>query len=145
MQSYLIPQVTGLPPKKNEAKSMWNDAKRIEHVIRLRQAARSIFETIKPLTSDLAVVVTLRIDHKCYNRGDLDNYIGGICDALMATRCSDAQLCKTWNRAELVDIHPRFAIAYQDDRQIKSLHVVIEQVDSDSWYSIELRPWPLVP
>jgi hypothetical protein len=140
MKPYLIQHVDGLPPKKNEAKSMWNDVKRLAPVIRLRRAARQVFENNGPLTDELALALTLRINRKCYNRGDLDNYIGGICDALMATRCTDAQLCGEWNRAELVDIHPRFPIAYQDDRQISSISVVIEQIDDDSSYSVELRP-----
>jgi hypothetical protein len=138
MTEYVISRICGLPPKKNEAKSMWNNPREIDKLINLRKCAKETFAHVQPLGNQIRMSVQLNLSANSRIRGDLANYVGGICDALMAARCRDNQLHSQWCKPELIDIHPSIPVAYIDDSQITAIDVVLAAGDDQPWYSIKL-------
>ena len=105
-----------LPPKKDGANSMWSDATQEPRLIEFRKEAVAAFGkkgSQEPFTKNIQLTLRLDVGDGFLrkrsadpgNFGDLDNFIGGVCDGLMSPRSNKE------------DFHPSF-YAIKDDSQV---------------------------
>lgn len=128
------------PPKKDGAQSMWGKPTEARRLERLRLAAKEAIQNNQPLRQNIKL--SLKIHLGIINdqfAGDLDNYITGICDGLMAANPM-SKLVERWSNPDLTDIHPSKTIAIVDDSQVVCIHAekIIGEVQQ-SWYEIILE------
>jgi len=111
-------RIEGLPPKKDGANSMWNKSLEVERLIALRRTMRGVFASSNPLVRDIALTVRIHVNpvvaESC---GDLDNFVTGICDGMMAAH-PQATLSSLWQEAEYSDFHPTRAVGFHSDNAI---------------------------
>ncbi len=125
------------PPKKDGAKSMWDKPLEATRLVKLRRA------TLNALAGRQAFRRNIRVELEVYvgrtnsrSVGDLDNFVTGICDGLMAAH-PRAALDATWAADSMQDIHPRYAIAISDDSEVVSIFAKKLTGKSDKlWYRI---------
>ncbi len=131
-------RVTGdLPPKKDGANSMWGNPLEAERLVKLRKA------TLNALAGKQAFRRNIRLELEVYvgrtnsrSVGDLDNFVTGICDGLMAAHPL-AALDAMWTVDSMQDIHPRHTIAILDDSEVVSISAKKLTGKSDKlWYRI---------
>ncbi len=81
-----ILEIDGLPPKKDGANSMWNKDKgeinEVNKLIKLRNEALSKLKG-KVIESNLKLTLKVYLKKNNKTKGDLDNFLTGICDGLM--------------------------------------------------------------
>ena len=110
-----------LPPKKDGARSMWGKPTEARRLIALRQAALGALGGQPPLEDNIQLTLRVHVGPINDQRaGDLDNYVTGVCDGLMAAdsrSAIDAQL----ESPELGEIHPSRCIAIRDDSAVVSI------------------------
>lgn len=79
----------GIPQKKSTSKSMWSQPTQAELVHKLREKAyqtRAKVGLSEAFSSDVSINIRLFIrEEEFYSIGDLDNFIGGICDPSSCT------------------------------------------------------------
>lgn len=136
---FLAARIEGLPPKKDGANSMWNKPLEVERLIALRTIMRGILGGTSPLLRDIKLTARIHVNpivaESC---GDLDNFVTGICDGLMAAH-PRAKLSSLWQEAEYSDIHPTIVIGLKNDGAIFTISAS-KICDSESpWYEIELE------
>ncbi len=125
------------PPKKDGAKSMWDKPLEATRLVKLRRA------TLNALAGRQAFRRNIRIELGVYvgrtnsrSVGDLDNFVTGICDGLMAAHPL-AALDAMWAADSMQDIHPRYVIAISDDSEVVSISAKKLTGKSDKlWYRI---------
>ena len=134
-------KVTGdLPPKKDGALSMWSkplDSRRLE---KLRTAAARAFKGKPPLTKNIRLNLIVNVGMtNDQSTGDLDNFVTGVCDGLMAAN-PRTKLNELWNQPSLADIHPSKAVGIIDDAQVVLIkaHKLVGK-DSQLWYEVSLE------
>ena len=139
-------EVRGLPPRKGAVSSMWNKkASRAQKhkLIALRKAALAAIEAHgdKPFLGE-RIRLTLYVHIECReegeNPGDLDNFVTGVCDGLVAakegTRPDDCFFHKR------DDAHnPWKPIAFGDDHQIEEICAKKVVAEGEDWYRVELE------
>lgn len=127
--------VNQLPPKKDGANSMWCKGSEQTRLRALRSAA---FEAMRgqPLISSLATL-TIRI-FADIRKGDLDNFITGICDGLMAAHPLTPIDPATWQ--DIPDeIRPGHPICYIDDAVIQKIFAErLTPMNNREYYVVEL-------
>lgn len=139
--------VPGLPPKKDGANSMWGKAVEMRRLVALRTAAWAVVNG-PPLRRDIRLSVTVHVG-KTNTRatGDLDTFITGICDGLMAAERSfltwlrehpDAGIAQAWN-AEPDPLRPDRAVAIEDDCQVVAITAGKVTGDAEAWYEVTLE------
>jgi hypothetical protein len=112
--------VKGLPPKKDGANSMWGKDLEADRLIKLRIAAAMAFGDDPPLRDSINLEVSVNIPQNGRTIGDLDNFITGICDGLMA--CDQrSKLSPLFNNPEYGDVHPTKALGMVDNNEIISI------------------------
>lgn len=103
--------VYSVPPKKDGANSMWHKGSEHDHLKALRLAAYQAMMD-QPLIESGAVL-TIHV-YTPVRTGDLDNFITGICDGLMAAHPNTPIDPQVW-----IDLppgaRPDQAIVYRDD------------------------------
>lgn len=129
--------VQGAPPKKDGANSMWNKTSERSRLIALRHAARECLGSSPPLQSQIQLDVEIHCPRNEIERvGDLDNFITGICDGLMAAARA-TPIAEDWSAPELEPIHPSLPIAFLDDRNILQINARKVPSDADErWYRV---------
>ena len=141
-----------LPPKKHGEESMWGHSTEVPRLIALRKAARRGFGQQEPFAREIRVRLTLCVyvgsghEEKSGKQGsgDLDNFITGVCDGLMAAH-ENLLTAKSWHEDfDTADpaIHPRVSIAYEDDSQIREIcakKVVDPTLGDSCWYKVKLE------
>ncbi|MEO6196715.1 MAG: hypothetical protein ABIP58_01260 [Dehalococcoidia bacterium] len=107
-------RVEGLPPKKDGAKSMWGKPLEAHRIRALRLTVAEKLAGAPPFARNI------EIDLECHvgprndrNTGDLDNFLTGICDGLMA---ADARATIAPIFEEAID--PGIAVGIVDDAQV---------------------------
>lgn len=132
--------VKDLPPKKDGSQSMWGKPIEVERLIALRKAAFQALEEHQPLNSNIKLTLNIHIG-PVNNRsiGDLDTFIAGVCDGLMAA-ASNSKLDPIWIRPELQHIHPKETIAIVDDSHVIDIHAkkIIGNTEPP-WYQVILE------
>ena len=133
-------RVTGdLPPKKDGANSMWGKPLEAERLVKLRKA------TLNALAGKQAFRRNIRLELEVYvgrtnsrSVGDLDNFVTGICDGLMAAHPL-AALDAMWTVDSMQDIHPRHTIAILDDSEVVSISAKkLTGKSEELWYRVTL-------
>ena len=131
-----------LPPKKDGATSMWNKPIEARRLLLLRRAALESLNGATPFEGDIHltmhVYVGIRNDRSA---GDLDNYITGVCDGLMAAN-PRASIHESLLAPDCKDIHPSRTIAILDDSQVVSIEAKkLVGSDPSPWYKVSLTGW----
>lgn len=127
--------VAGLPPKKNGANSMWRKSGEQPRLIALRKAAAEAMGMQAPSTSRLHLKISIYANSRV---GDLDNFITGICDGLMAAHERtdiDKAIWETVTEAA----RPNHPIAFLDDQYVTKIEAERFRLDSTTpYYQVEL-------
>lgn len=127
--------VLGLPPKKDGANSMWRKSTERERLKRLRSAAVESMQGRQLLTKPIHLIVRLYAEP---HDGDLDNFITGICDGLMAVQQRTPIAMQEWDdiAPAAAPIHP---IVYRDDKLIARITAErMPPIDGTKRYEIEI-------
>ena len=126
-----------LPPKKDGANSMWGKPSERERLIKLRRGAMEKLGADDPLETDIRMVVEIHDSkQRIAGIGDLDNFITGICDGLMAASQRIARM-DGWTENPLID--PSRCIAIRDDREV--VEIIARKIGDESaepWYTVTL-------
>lgn len=110
-----------LPPKKDGANSMWGKGTELVRLQKLRRAALNELIGLPPLCRNIHIRLEVCMPGLAENnKGDLDNFITGICDGLMAAN-PRAKLDSSWFESEFIDIHPSISVAIVDDRHVMGI------------------------
>lgn len=95
--------VEGLPPKKDGAQSMWDKPLEVQRLKALRVAALEALRlaALQAMTDapgfPLEIPVELHLTVRAHPRdGDLDNFVTGVCDGLMAKHPRASWNCDAW-------------------------------------------------
>ncbi len=139
MRTYRF-KVKGLPPKKDGAQSMWGKPLEGRRLVELRQAALKAIEGFSPLQSNIRLTLKIHVG-PINNRliGDLDTFITGVCDGLMAA-APGSKLDLTWDDKKLEHVHPSKTIAIIDDSQVVSIQAEkIIDGTAQQWYEVILE------
>lgn len=132
--------VKGLPPKKDGAQSMWGKLLEAKRLIELRQATLNALQENSPLRTNIKLALKIHIGPiNDRSIGDLDTFITGVCDGLMAAN-PRANLGPIWESREAADIYPDRAIGIIDDSQVVSIQAEKIIYDTDQpWYEVILE------
>jgi hypothetical protein len=133
-------KVEGLPPKKDGAQSMWGKPLEAKRLVALRQAALQALEGQPPLQSDIGLTLKIHLPVNDSSIGDLDTFVTGICDGLMARAPGSKLHEETWSNPEYHDVRPDDVIAIRDDSQAVSIQAEKLIGDTDQqWYEVVLE------
>lgn len=128
-----------LPPKKDGANSMWAKPVEVPRLIALRKAAVAAMSGKPPLRANIALELEVHCPAAQGQRvGDLDNFVTGVCDGLMAADLRSNKDSR-WDAAECVSIHPIKCIAIVDDDAVVSIIARKVVGGSESWYRVILE------
>ena len=116
MRSYSF-KIQGLPPKKDGANSMWGKDLEADRLISLRLAAIEAFKDSPPLRQNIELEIMVHIPQNSRAVGDLDNFVTGVCDGLMA--CDPKS--KLSSKFTDLRIHPCKTIGIVDDSEVTSI------------------------
>ena len=120
-------KVTGeLPPKKGGELSMWGKPLEAKRLLALRRKALEALTS--PFTGPVRLTLSIHVGDRApvfahagkNGFGDLDTFVSGVCDGLMAAHRS-AKIDPLFLKAENADIHPRKVIAIRDDQQVMEI------------------------
>ena len=132
--------VGDFPPKKDGAQSMWGKPVEARRLEKLRRAAADALAGRGPLSRHIRLSVAIYVGHTNNRQtGDLDNFVTGICDGLMAAD-SRSKLDQVWDRPDLAEIHPSRTIGIVDDCEVIAIRAEkhVGQ-DSQPWYEVSLE------
>jgi len=110
--------VRGLPPKKDGANSMWRRETELASLKALRTAAVAAMQGRPPYTTT-PLLLTVRI-YATPRDGDLDNFISGICDGLVAAHAQTPIDPLAWNDLPETAT-PQHPIVFLDDALITKI------------------------
>lgn len=124
IRKYTIKVNGDRPPKKKGNRSMFNEESReARHVVALRKAAKQVFGNDQPLREPITLSLEIHTGMGNVVSGDLDSYVAGVCDALMAAHGNAINgLDAIFLKPENADIDPRQPIGLVDDDEIVEIH-----------------------
>ncbi|MBN1754782.1 hypothetical protein JW877_01075 [bacterium] len=102
---------------------MWGKAAEIPRLKALRSTVLEAFGGSSILLDNVELGLVLYADERA---GDLDNFITGICDGLMAAHTRTPIFDTDWEDIP-ANAHPRLPIAFEDDSVVKK--ITAERVD----------------
>jgi hypothetical protein len=128
------------PPRKAGGASMWSRESQSLRLVRLRQAALAVMADRAPFSGLIHLSLTVYVGTRHTRRkGDLDAYIAGVCDGLMAAT-SITHLAALWADTALATIHPRRHLIFRDDSQVVSIRAEkIVGPNSMPWYEVRVE------
>jgi len=124
-------------PKKGEARSMWGKKREAKRLIRLREGALAALGSQGPFTRDVRLTLRVHIgpEHRAQgNGGDLDNFVAGVCDGLMAAQQRPKHDSALWSKHPTVC--PTRPIAFDDDLQVVQIDAKKFAINEPSWYRV---------
>jgi len=129
-------RVENIPPKKDGANSMWNKKSELIHLKELRKKAFEAMNGKSPFDCPLHLKIIINANQK---DGDLDNFISGICDGLMAAHPRTPITNELWN--DLPEgARPRNNIVYQDDSLISKIEAERKEVNKSlRFYDVQIK------
>lgn len=131
-------RIEGLPPKKDGSQSMWNKPVEVPRLIALRHAVLAARGSRGPLASSIRLRLTVHVGPRNdRGTGDLDNFITGICDGLMAA-APRSKLHEDWSDPGNAAIHPGLAIGIVDDSEVVEITARKVVADEAPFYELEL-------
>ncbi len=136
-------EVDGRPPNKTGAKSMWGREGQVPRLIALREAAHRALEALpdSPRFTRRPIRLTLRVrvvPGEEEEKADLDHYIAGVCDGLMAAHPNaHAHLHESF--AENPKVDPKHWFAIEDDSKIDQIRATRCEVQDRTHYWVEIE------
>ena len=129
-----------MPPKKDGAKSMWDKPVEATRLAAMRRSALTAMRDVNPLSRNISLHLEVHLGRdNSRSVGDLDNFITGVCDGLMAAH-RRAALDELWAAPELKDIHPRRPISIEDDSEVMEISArKIAGPIGEPWYRVVLE------
>jgi hypothetical protein len=131
-----------LPPSKNEAKSLFGTPSMVDRVIKLRLAASEALHGDPPLRRDIRLALVVHVEFPNERAsGDLDNFIRGICDSLMAANPQARDYADPkFKQRGLEHIDLARPVAVEDDCGVLEINARKVALDTNSpWYEITLE------
>jgi hypothetical protein len=128
-----VERVEGLPPKKDGANSMWAKPAEVERLVALRREVRKAPGYAGLYGGEVRLELEVQIPPVAPRLlGDLDNFVTGVCDGLMA---ADPRIkCHPrWAETECTDIRPELSLLLADDSQV--VEIQARRVADADW------PW----
>ena len=129
-----------LPPKKDGAKSMWDKPTEARRLVALRMSALAAMGELIPFQKNIRLVLEIYIGpENSRTVGDLDNFVTGVCDGLMAAH-PRAKLDELWAQPDLHSIQPSRVMAIMDDSEVIDISArkVIGSTHQP-WYRVALE------
>ena len=141
-----------LPPKKDGAKSMWGKHTDTEpkRLIALRRGALKALGSQPPFAKGIRLALRVHVGRQApvsvnagaKGFGDLDNFVAGVCDGLMAAHENVRK--EDWHplfhEPENSDVVPTETIAYEDDSNVVKIDAEkIVGPGDHCYYEIELE------
>jgi hypothetical protein len=130
-------QVEGLPPRKDAAQSMWG-SKNPDHqrVVVLRQTAVKAFESQSLFEGHVTLNLVVHADS--VDKGDLANFIGGVCDSLQAVSnmMQPKYIADPLRKEDMINAFR--PIAYKDDKFVTTINAQLHISSESEWYEVEL-------
>jgi hypothetical protein len=116
---------------------MWGRQSQTARLVQLRQAALVAMIDMHPFQQPVRLTLIVYVGTRHTRRkGDLDAYIAGVCDGLMAATPT-TRLAALWSNDTLSAIHPHRPIAILDDFQIVSIRAdKIVGSTTAPWYAV---------
>lgn len=110
-----------------------------ERIVLLRQAVYSAMDGKPPLERNIRLTLRVHVGPRnSKTTGDMDNFISGICDSLMAAAANFPESV-WWAQTELANIHPSRTLAIKDDSQV--VFIMAEKIVGDTncpWYELTI-------
>ncbi len=135
-----------LPPKKDGAKSMWSTQLEAQRLIALREAAHQALDGAPRFAKGIRLTLYVhvgndqrRVQNNRKQEGDLDNYISGVCDGLMAAHANALPHLHESFRQQEQEVHPSKCIAYMDDSAVARIVAEKHVGPGPSWYRVEIK------
>ncbi|MDE2660162.1 MAG: hypothetical protein OXI45_08120 [Acidobacteriota bacterium] len=112
-----------LPPKKGAAISMWGNGTEASRLIALRKAALHALGPNRPFAQNIRLTLRVSVGRPRggENPGDLDNFVTGVCDGLMAAD-PRATVHPLFGKEENADVDPSKTIAIRDDQHVVEIN-----------------------
>lgn len=119
---------------------MWNKASEHARLVALRTQAESAFGTDRPLSENIQLTIEIHCPgNELHSIGDLDNFITGIGDGLMAA-AKGTPLAEAWGSSTLEAIHPLKCLAIRDDRYVVAISTrKYVSENGGRWYRVVLE------
>jgi hypothetical protein len=129
-----------VPPKKDGANSMWAKRPEVSRLMLLRKAALEAMQGAGPFRKNISIKLEIHCPaERLAGVGDLDNFVSGVCDGLMAAGPRIGRDTR-WMADELASINPELAIAIEDDSEVCSIMAMKETShDGSMWYRVILE------
>lgn len=129
-----------LPPKKRGELSMWGQEVEARRLVALRKAALEAMGGKPPLRVEISLDLVVNVGPANQRwTGDLDNFVTGLCDGLMAAD-DRAHLHALWSELEHEELDPGKVIAIVDDSQVVEIRArKLAGQGDDPWYEVVLQ------
>lgn len=128
-----------LPPKKDGANSMWAKPAEVPRLIALRRAAVVALAGRSPLRANISLELEVHCPAAQGQRhGDLDNFVAGVCDGLMAA-VPKSRRDPRWDEPEFAAVHPCKMIAMEDDDAVVAIIARKTTGAASPWYRVALE------
>ena len=134
-----LKRVDELPPKKDGANSMWGKPSESDRLVALRRAVLEAPGYAGVYTGDVRLQLDIHFpagDPRLL--GDLDTFITGICDGLMAAN-PQAKHHGRWGEDDCVDISPECALLIGDDSQVVEIVARRFADAASAWYRLVIE------
>jgi hypothetical protein len=116
---------------------MWNKmSTEFSRLVTLRRAVAEAFKGGPPLRSQIGIKI--EVHAKRLQQGELDNFITGVCDGLMAAHKS-TPICEEWLVDELQTLKPDLPLGIVDDSAVVSIEAQKHVGAETEWYSLQLE------
>ena len=135
---YCFP-VPGLPPKKGSATSMWSVDLEARRVRELRLAATKAIGDDPPLRRSITLRMWVYVHENTKQVGDLDTFVAGVCDGLMAAP-AEAPLAPVLNDLGEGRANPARKLAIEDDFEVVRIEAE-KIVDPETVPRFEIELW----
>ena len=119
---------------------MWGQPTEAGRLIALRKKALEALGSQQTFTQEIRLTIRVHVGHRNdRSSGDLDNFVTGVCDGLMAAD-KRASVHPSFGESENSTVHPSKTIAILDDSQVIEIHAEkLAGLGGDCWYEIELE------
>ena len=119
---------------------MWGKPTEARRLIALRTAALGALGDQPPFSQDIRVALRVHVGlRNDRSSGDLDNFVTGVCDGLMAAD-SRSTVHRSFEESENSTVHPTKTIAIVDDSEVTKVDAEkLSGLGKDPWYEIELE------